>query len=253
MTERRALVTGAVGAFGSALVERLEAGSWRVVGIDRDRDRDREGHGGMLQCDITNVMAVERAVAAAVAELGGLDALVNVAGIGTAAAVGAGLGEEERATLDVNLVGTWNVTAAALPELLRARGHVVNVASLLAVVNLPHLGSYAASKRALCAMSDVLRVEHRRDGLAVTTVYPGYVATPIHHSAEARSGRTLRGAVPEESVDQVVSTIVRALRRRPRDVAASRTGAIALRLGRHAPALLDSVVERRARRRGLLP
>lgn len=249
MKAGRALVTGASGAFGRALVDRLRASSWTVVGLDRAPGANAD----TWRCDITDETAVDRAVASAVTELGGLDLLANVAGIGMAAPVGAGLGAMERATIDVNLVGTWNVTAAALPALLQSRGHVINIASLLAVVNLPYLGSYAASKRALCAMSDALRVEHHRDGLAVTTVYPGYVDTPIHAPGEARSGRSLRGIVPEESVDQVVSTIVRAVHRRPRDVATSRTGSMVMRVARHAPELLDRTIERRARRTGLLP
>lgn len=247
MTARRAIVTGAAGAFGGALVDRLRAQSWDVVGIDRAAD----ARAGIVRCDITDADAVSSAVRDATDQLGGLDLLANVAGIGTAAHVGAGLGDAERATIDVNLAGTWHVTAAALPELLRARGHVVNVASLLAVVNLPYLGSYAASKRAMCALSDVLRAEHGRDGLAVTTIYPGYVDTPIHEPGEARSGRSLRGIAPQETVDQVVSTILRAVRRRPREVATSRTGAVVLRVGRHAPTLLDRLVARQVRRRGV--
>jgi NAD(P)-dependent dehydrogenase (short-subunit alcohol dehydrogenase family) len=231
LTGQRVLLTGAGGAFGRAARERLEGRGAVVAGLDR-----AAGDGVELECDVTEPEAAAAAVADAAARLGGLDVLVNNAAIGTASTLADGFGETERAVLEVNLVGAWNVTAAALPHLVAARGQVVNVASLLSVVNAPYTDAYAASKRGLCALGDTLRFEHG-DRVAVTTVYPGYVATPIHGPAEERSGKTLAGVAPEETVDHAARAIVRAIERRPRELATTRGGAVVLRAARVAPRL----------------
>ena len=244
---KRILLTGAGGAFGRAAKELLERRGARVAGLDRDA-----GQGVDHAVDVTDREAAERAVGEAAERLGGLDVLVNNAGIGTAGEIREGFDGEERKVLEVNLVGAWNVTSAAVPHLLAARGQVVNVASLLAVVNVPYAGAYAASKRGLCALSDVLRLEHG-DRLAVTTVYPGYAATPIHGPAEERSGKSLAGIAPEETADDAARAIARAIARRPRDTANTWHGAVVLRAARAVPRLVDAVVRIRAARAGLLP
>jgi NAD(P)-dependent dehydrogenase (short-subunit alcohol dehydrogenase family) len=237
----RVLLTGAAGAFGRAITAELTAGGARVVGLDRAPGAD-------LECDVTDRAAVDRAVASSLATLGGLDVLVNNAGLGTAAPLGSGPTSEDREVLEANFVGAWHMASAALPALLAARGQVINVASLLAVVPFPLVTAYTASKRSLLALSDGLRAEHG-DRLAVTTVYPGYAATAIHTAAEARSGATLRGLVPEETPQHVARAIARAIARRPRDQATTRNGAFVLRAARAAPALAEQVIRRRAVRR----
>ena len=238
---KRVLLTGAAGAFGRAITEELTAGGARVIGLDRAPGAD-------LECDITDRAAVDRAVASALDTLGGLDVLINNAGLGTAAPLGDGPAPEDRAVLDANFVGAWNMASASLPALLAARGHVINVASLLAVVPFPLVTAYTASKRSLLALSDGLRAEHGHR-LAVTTVYPGYAATPIHAAAAARSGATLHGMVPEETPQHVARAVARAIARRPRDQATTRNGAVVLRLVRAAPGLAEQVIRRRAARR----
>ena len=234
---KRVLLTGAAGAFGRAIAAELRAGGADVVGLDRVPGAD-------LQCDITDRTAVGAAVAAALERLGGLDVLINNAGLGTAGPAGDGLGPEDREVLEANFVGAWNMASAALPALLDTRGHVINVASLLAVVPFPLVTAYTASKRALCALSDGLRAEHG-DRLAVTTIYPGYAATPIHAAAEARSGASLHGMVPEETPAHVARAVAKAIRRRPRDQATTRNGAVVLRLVRAAPGLAERVIRLR--------
>ena len=176
--------------------------------------------------------------------MGSIDVLINNAGIGTGALVAEGFGPDERAVLDVNLSGAWRVTAHALPHLIATRGHVINIASLLAVVSMPYASAYAASKRALCGLSDTLRMEHR-GVVAVTTVYPGYAKTPIHGPAERRSGRTLEGLSPEETPEDVARAVESALRRRPRDQTTTLYGGAVLRIARVAPTLVDFIVAQR--------
>jgi NAD(P)-dependent dehydrogenase (short-subunit alcohol dehydrogenase family) len=101
------------------------------------------------------------------------------------------------------------------------------------------------SKRGLIAYSDALRLEHG-DAITVTTVYPGYIRTPIHAASQA-AGVALEGTVPAEDVQDAARTLARAALGRPvRDVATTRGGTVAYALARHLPRrLLDAVVRRR--------
>ncbi|WP_069801256.1 SDR family NAD(P)-dependent oxidoreductase [Thermogemmatispora onikobensis] len=238
---KRVLITGAAGAIGSATAAELRRQGARVIGLDRRGGED------IIQADVTSSEAVERAVAQAINELGGLDLLINLAGIGLPQDAGAPPSEDVALTLEVNLLGPWTVTAYALPALLASHGRVINVASGLAFATVPFASAYAASKRALAAWSDALRMEYGSQ-IGVTTVYPGYVRTPIHAASEA-AGLSLADLVREEPLEAVVRTIVRCCRGRVRrDVATTRLGALEIGLARHLPALVDLVILLRLRR-----
>ena len=239
---RAVIVTGAAGAFGSATLRVLRYLGADAIGIDRTPGA------GIVTCDVTDYEQVHAAVTAAVGRLGRLDTLVHYAGVGPVTDVGRPADAAVREALEVNLLGTWQVTAAALPALLGTRGRVIVTASLLAGVTLPFSAGYTVSKRALTAYADVLRAEYGTH-LGVTTVYPGYVRTPIHDRSRA-AGVALEGIVPAESVRDTVLAVVRAgaARSAPRDVASTRGGTAALLLARHAPGLVDRAVAARIRR-----
>jgi NAD(P)-dependent dehydrogenase (short-subunit alcohol dehydrogenase family) len=236
---RAVIVTGAAGAFGSATLQVLRYLGADAIGIDRVPGP------GIVTCDVTDDEQVRAAVTEAVRRLGRLDTLIHYAGVGPVTDVGHSPGAEVREALEVNLLGTWRVTAAALPALLDARGRVVVAASLLAGVTVPFSAAYTVSKRALTAYADVLRVEYGTH-LRVTTVYPGYVRTAIHDRARA-AGVGLEGLAPAESVRDTVLTVVRAgaEHRPPRDVASTRAGTVAFQLARHAPAAVDRALAAR--------
>ena len=239
---RAAIVTGGAGAFGSATIRVLRYLGGDAIGIDR------VSAPGVLTCDVTDDEQVGAAVAEAVKRLGRLDTLIHYAGVGPVADVGQPANAEVREALEVNLLGTWRVTAVALPDLLDARGRVIVTASLLAGVTMPFSAAYTVSKRALTAYADVLRMEYGTH-LGVTTVYPGYVSTAIHDRSRA-AGVALDGLVPAESIRDTVLTVVRAAAARsaPRDVASTRAGTAAFRLARHAPGLVDRAVAARLNR-----
>jgi len=242
---RAVLVTGGAGAFGSATLRVLRYLGADAIGIDRV---PADGDDGLVTCDVTDDEQVRAAVAEAVKRLGRLDTLIHYAGVGPVVDVGQPVGAGVREALEVNLLGTWRVTAAALPALLDTSGRVIVTASLLAGVTMPFSAAYTISKRALTAYADVLRAEYGTH-LGVTTVYPGYVRTAIHDRSRA-AGVPLDGLVPAESVRDTVLTTVRAAAasRAPRDVASTRAGAVAFQLARHAPGILDRAVQARLRR-----
>jgi len=236
----RILITGAAGGIGTAAVEELRARGATVVGLDVS--------GSDIDGDVRDQASVNAAVAAAVQRLGGLDVLINNAGLGTPQAAGAVPDADAHAVLDVNLMGVWRVTAAALPALRASRGRVVNVASGLAHVTMPFSAAYTLAKRGVVAYSDVLRLEEG-DRITVTTVYPGYIRTRIHERSVAL-GVPLEGAVPVESVEGAARTLARAALGRPaRDLATSRSGGLAYALVRLAPrGWLDRLTRARLRR-----
>ena len=234
------VVTGAAGGIGTAAVAALRDHGARVAGIDL------LGEGDLVQGDVTDRDSIGAAVEACAQRLGGIDVLVNNAGIGRAGDAGDFPDAAAHAVMEVNFFGAWNATAAALPYLLESRGHVVNVASGLAIVDIPFAAAYSASKRALAAYSAALRVEYA-GRLGVTTVYPGYIRTSIHDAAAA-SGASLEGLVRADSVEGAAAAIVRACTRKPRAIATSRMSTAELWAARRFPQLTALTIGRRVKR-----
>jgi NAD(P)-dependent dehydrogenase (short-subunit alcohol dehydrogenase family) len=241
----RVIITGAAGGIGGEAVAALRAKGASVVGLDLRAEGEE-----ILACDVRDQASVDSAVATAVERLGGLDVLINCAGIGDPQSAGEAPGEDAERVLAVNLLGPWRVTAAALPALLESpgRGRVVNVSSGLAYIAMPFGVAYCMSKRGLVAYSDALRAEYG-DLIDVTTVYPGYIRTPIHEASVAK-GLTLEGLVPAEPVRAAAAALVRAALGPPvRDLATTRRGTISYAALRHAPRrLIDAGLRRSVRR-----
>lgn len=239
---RRIVVTGAAGTFGRAMTERFRAAGAEVVGLDVAVPTDVDSP--VVACDLTDDASVESAVAKAVELLGGIDVLVNNAGRGGPAPAELSPGEEVHAQIELNLLGAWRVTAAAMPHLVRARGQVVFIASRMALLPLPLAAAYGVSKRALAAYADALRLEVSTH-VSVTTVYPSMVASPIHDSTR-QAGLSLDKVSRPEPLEGVVDAVERALTaaKPPRDVATTPRGRLEMAVGRHLPRLADRVVRR---------
>lgn len=187
---QRALVTGAASGIGRAVAARLAAEGAIVACLDRDQDglattvaQIREAHGAAaaraVPCDLLARDGVQPAVRAAIADLGGLEVLCNVAGIGGLRLDLDQTLEDWDRILGVNLTGTWLVTQAALPALLESRGAIVNTASTAGTDATPYSSAYAASKGGVVALTRSLAVSHAKAGLRVNCVAPGPIDTPI--------------------------------------------------------------------------
>jgi NAD(P)-dependent dehydrogenase (short-subunit alcohol dehydrogenase family) len=169
------LVTGASSGIGAACAERLARAGWQVFAGVREQGAAPAGTTELL-LDVTDAPAIE-AAAAAVGDR--LDGLVDNAGIAIAAPLEHLPLDELRRQLEVNVVGQLAVAQAVLPALRAARGRLVLVGSIAGTSALPFLGPYAISKFALEAMADSLRVELEPDGIHVSLIRPGTIATPI--------------------------------------------------------------------------
>ena len=240
----RVIVTGAASGIGAEAVRQLRAQGARVVGLDLHGEGD-----DLLACDVADQASVDTAVAAAIERLGGLDVLVNNAGIGLPQSAARPPGPDAEQVLAVNLLGPWRVTSAAIGALLAARGRVVNVASGLAHMAVPFAPAYSMSKRGVTAYSDALRYEVGH-AVTVTTVYPGYVKTPIH-DASSEDGFGLEGMVPEEPLPAVAGRVVQAALGPPvRDLATTRSGTVSYAVLRRLPRrTVDTMVMGTLRRR----
>ena len=194
---RTVVVTGASSGIGEACAVRLARAGWRVYGGVRTAeaaDSLRERGIEPLTLDVTNPAHIARAVE----EVGGtLDGLVDNAGIAIAAPLELVPLDELRRQLEVNVVGQVAVTQAFLPALRRSRGRIVLMGSIGGRSALPFLGPYAASKHALEAIADSLRVELRPWGITVSIVEPASIATAIWQKGATRADELREGLAPD--------------------------------------------------------
>ena len=187
------MVTGASSGIGLACAVRLAGAGWRVFGgvrTEADAAALRERGVEPLELDVTDGMQI----AAAADTIGpSLDGLVDNAGIAIAAPLELVPLDELRHQLEVNVVGQIAVTQAVLPALRRANGRVVLMGSIGGRSALPFLGPYAASKHALEAVADSLRIELRPLGVGVSIVEPGSISTPIWRKGAERADELRKG------------------------------------------------------------
>jgi NAD(P)-dependent dehydrogenase (short-subunit alcohol dehydrogenase family) len=241
------LVTGCSSGIGRATALEAARRGHRVVASARNRNdlaelerRDNQNLSA-LQLDVTDPGSVKAAVAETLARAGRIDALVNSAGYAQYGAVEEVTPEEWRAVFDVNFFGLLEMTRAVLPGMREAgSGTIVIISSLGGRVSVPFASPYCASKHAVEAVADALRVETAPFGIRVVTVEPGPIDTRFADKArsivgpliarpgpyrafyanaeKAMDGDFRRGHLPPERVARVVVDAIEARRPRPRYV-----------------------------------
>jgi len=173
----RAVVTGGASGIGLATANLLAARGARVAVLDLNADVPAPLSG--YRCDVSDDAEVRAAVGKAADDLGGIDVLVNNAGIGAQGDVTANDDAEWHRVLDVNVVGMARVTRAALPYLTAsAAAAVVNTCSIAAWQGLPNRALYSASKGAVFSLTLAMATDHLDDGIRVNCVCPGTADTP---------------------------------------------------------------------------
>jgi 2-keto-3-deoxy-L-fuconate dehydrogenase len=173
-----ALVTGGASGIGRATALLLAGRGARVAVLDLDPAGAPDPL-LRVRADVSDDASVAAAVTEAIERLGGLDVLVNNAGIGAAGTVEANGLDEWRRVLDVNLLGLVRVSRAALPALRRSgSAAIVNVGSIVATAGLPERALYSASKGAVAALTRAMAADHVGEGIRVNCVHPGTVDTP---------------------------------------------------------------------------
>jgi NAD(P)-dependent dehydrogenase (short-subunit alcohol dehydrogenase family) len=205
MTEPRSvLITGASRGIGRACALGLAARGWRVfAGVRNVADgsalRDEAGERlRPIRLDITDADQIAEAAALIAEGVGdrGLDGLVNNAGIAVAGPLEFVPLTDFRAQLETNVVGTLAVTQAMLGSLRRAKGRLVMISSLSGRVGFPLIGPYCASKAAMEAMADSLRVELHAHGVSVSVVQPGPIETKLVEDSIRQAERRIEALPP---------------------------------------------------------
>ncbi len=162
-----------------------------------------------VKTDVTDRDSVEAMIERTIEEFGSLDILVNNAGLGLSGRVEDLRTDDLRYLFEVNLVGPLICVQAALPRMNRG-GRIINVSSVVGKRALPKVGGYCATKSALNALSDALRVEVAGRGITVTSVYPGTTQTAFRENSrrtkDEKRGWRPRGVAPEEVAQKITRT-----------------------------------------------
>jgi NAD(P)-dependent dehydrogenase (short-subunit alcohol dehydrogenase family) len=253
---RRILITGAARGIGAAIARRLHSRGAKVAlaGIEPELLAAVAADcGGALAavCDVRDREQVERAVGAAVGQLGGLDVVIANAGVAAQLPLVGGDPAIFERTIEVNLLGVYYTLRAAAPHVAHERGYALAIASLAAAVHPPLLGAYSAAKAGVEALSDVLRVELASSGARVGVAYFGELDTDMtsrglgtQAAAALRTGRRHGPRLTPLAV--AIDAIEQGIVNRSRRVVAPRSVALTL----HSRMIAQRLLER-ASRRGL--
>jgi NAD(P)-dependent dehydrogenase (short-subunit alcohol dehydrogenase family) len=178
-----ALITGGSSGIGLAIARMLRDEGYGLTlaarKLERLKTAAEELDASSLAVDVRDEEACAQLVAAHVEEHGGLDVLVNCAGVGIAVLIGDMSAKQFDLQQAVNLRGAFLVTREALPALREARGYVVNLASIAGTIPTPGLSGYGAAKAALIALTRSLDREEAATGVRATAICPGFVDTPM--------------------------------------------------------------------------
>jgi NAD(P)-dependent dehydrogenase (short-subunit alcohol dehydrogenase family) len=254
--DRVALITGAGSGIGRQLARLLAGEGARVAGLDlrpeglAELTEELAGKPvATATADVTDLLATRAAVADLETRLGPTDLLIACAGIGRKTTASPLVAEEINAHIQVNLVGVVNCIGCVLAGMQqRQRGHLVALSSLASYRGLPLMAGYCASKAGVNALFDALRVELRGSGIAVTTVCPGWVRTPMTAPLRLPRGELM-------DVERAAAMILEAIRRRAPFVAFPPRLVWQLRLLRYLPRPIGDwlAYKQMARARRLLP
>jgi 2-keto-3-deoxy-L-fuconate dehydrogenase len=175
---RRALVTGGASGIGAAIAARLTVAGAKVAVLDVNTDALPDGVVG-VKADVTDDASVRAAVSSAIDQLGGLDILINNAGVGAQGGVEDNDDQEWHRVFDINVVGMVRVTRAALPALRASdAGAIVNTSSIAATAGIPQRALYSATKGAVLSLTQAMAADLLPEGIRVNAVNPGTADTP---------------------------------------------------------------------------
>jgi short-subunit dehydrogenase len=266
LQNRFALITGAASGIGQQLAYTLAGEGCHLCLVDRDeaglQELANELRGTPVRvclqvCDLQDPDAISRMVTNALEVTGGIDLLINNAGVACYGPTHQMSMEQWNQVMQINLLAPIQLTQQLLPHLLLRRDpHIVNMCSISGLVAGGRFAAYHTSKFGLIGFTEALRGEYRRQGVGVTAICPGPVRTQLYR--EASSSRA-DGKVPEPpawvcaSPEQVARRTLKAIRRNERQVLITPMAHLLFQIKRFFPSLIDMAngFSRRGRKRRL--
>ena len=255
MKNKVVIITGATSGIGKALAEKFAAEGAQVVIAGRDAVRLSEeekkisASGAVVlavQCDVSDEQQCKSLIEKTVSRFGGIDVLINNAGISMRAVFNDTDLSVLKKLMDINFWGTVYCTKYALPYLLKSKGSVVGVSSIAGKKGLPGRTGYSASKFAMEGFLETLRTENLKTGLHVLIACPGFTASNIRNSALSKDGLA-QGESPRTETkmmqpEEVAAHIYKAIKTRKRDLILTGNGKLTVLLNKFFPSLMDKMV-----------
>jgi dihydroanticapsin dehydrogenase len=224
LVNKRALITGGASGLGLAMAQRFIDEGAKVVIADLDvRTADAAlkqlgANAARVTGDVSKPADAERMVKETVAQLGGLDILINNAGIETTGSVTSCKDEEWMRQIDVNLHGVYRMSRNAVPEIIKAGGGaIVSMGSIGGLVAVKEYSAYGASKAAVIQLTRSMAADYAEHNIRVNCLCPGPIDTPMLRRAAAKLG----GMHPDQVIEGYASYTLLKRVGKPQDVAAA--------------------------------
>ncbi len=252
------IITGASSGIGKELAMRLSKKDVNLILAARNKEKLDEVVNGCIangsraisvKADVSDKNDCKNVVDKTLEKFGGIDILVNNAGISM-------WSEFEKVTdleamekiMKVNFFGSMYMTHYALPHLIKSKGQIVGVSSLTGKTGVPTRSVYTASKHAMAGFFDTLRIELKDKGVAVTMIYPGFVATEVRTRAFDGDGNLLGDSPVKEkevmTVEECVTQMLPVIEKRKRELIMTRRARIGMWLKLIAPGLTDNIAKK---------
>jgi short-subunit dehydrogenase len=254
---KRLLITGASQGIGKALAEEAARRQARVLAAARsesqlhelaDRVRAQGAQIEIVMADVTNPEDRQRMVEAAVHHFGGLDVLVNNAGIGATGHFADCSPDRLRKIMEVNFFGLTETTRAFLPLLRQGnQPAIVNISSIAGKRGIPARSEYSASKFAVQGFSEALRAEVAKDGIEVLVVCPGLTQTNFSQNMLEQKARMPMDHMRGMTAEQVAVAIIKVIEHGRREVCLTFSGKLMVFVSRFFPRLADRIAARKVR------
>ncbi|MFC5408305.1 SDR family oxidoreductase [Larkinella bovis] len=255
MKDKVVVITGASSGIGKALAfafgreqaiivicgRKAEALETVSAELDQQAIQNR-----WIQADVSREADVRNLIEKTVQEFGRIDILINNAGI-TMRSMLLGMDPNViRKVMDINFMGTVYATRYALPYLLESKGSIVGISSIAGYRGLPVRSGYSASKFAMNGFLEALRTELLDTGVHVLVACPGFTSSNIRYSALNQAGEVAGETVRDESKmmssEEVANHILKAVKRRKRDLILTTQGKLTIFLNKFIPGLMDRMV-----------
>jgi dehydrogenase/reductase SDR family protein 7B len=255
MKNKVVIITGGSSGIGKGCAEVFGKAGAKIVITGRNeknlRDTVLELHQKNIEAigiaaDVSIEKDNEKVISETISRFGGIDVLINNAGISMR-----GLFEETdldviRRVMDINFYGTVYATKYALPHILKSKGSIVSISSIAGVRGLPARTGYSASKFAMQGFMEALRTELMKKGVHVLVACPGFTASNIRNTALAKDGSTQGESPRDESSmmtpEEVAQEILKAVVKRKRDIVLTFQGKLTVFMNKWFSGFMDGMV-----------